>query len=304
MKKNVVITGATGFIGRHLCRVLKKKGYAVIAVSRNRQKARNILGSNVSYCGYNITGLAACLEKSFCVINLAGDNIASGRWTETKKEKILKSRVHTGKLLTAALKKCAKKPAVFIQASATGFYGGRGEEMLTEKSGKGRGFLADVCSRWEKSTKNAGSEKTRHIIIRTGIALGKTGGMLPKLVLPFKFFAGAVLGKGTQWVSWIDIKDWTGAALHIMENKKISGPVNLTAPAPIPNSELAHVLGKKLKRPVFFRMPSFIIKLFFGDMGKELILFGQKVIPKKLMDAGYKFKYPNIDMSLRKNLKN
>jgi len=304
MKKKVVITGATGFIGRRLCGALKKKGYTVTAVSRHRETARRILGKNITYCGYDRNELTSCLEKNFCVINLAGDNIASGRWTNAKKEKILKSRVKTGKLLTASLKKCEKKPAVFIQASATGFYGARGEEMLTEKSGKGRGFLADVCSRWEKSTKNAGTEKTRHIAVRTGVVLDKDGGMLPKLILPFKFFVGAVLGKGTQWFSWIDIKDWTGAALHIMENKKISGPVNLTAPAPLSNSELAHVLGKKLKKPVLFRVPSSIIKLFFGGMGKELILSGQKVIPKKLLDTGYKFKYPNIDLSLNKNLKN
>jgi len=291
----LVITGATGLIGKALCERLVWD-YEIIALTRNTEKAKRILGPDikaVEWDGFSYGQWAQYIEGASAVINLAGENVASGRWTQAKMGQILRSRVNVTKTIVEAITVARQKPGVLIQASAIGFYGCR-EEPVDENAGKGGGFLADVCEKWEQ----AAAVEVRIVFIRTGLVLSSTGGALPRLIMPFKFFTGGYPGTGKQWVSWITIDDEIAAIKFLIENQQLSGAFNLTTPNPVTMKELAQTIGRVLKRPCWLPVPALVLRLIAGKMADEILLSGQRVFPNRLLKAGFKFAQPGINEAL------
>ena len=236
------------------------------------------------------------------VIHLAGESIF-GRWTSAKKAKIRESRVAGTLNLANALARAEEKPRVFVCGSAIGYYGNRGDELLSEESAPGAGFLAEVCQEWEEATTPAVQADIRTAHLRTGIVLSPKGGALKAMLLPFKLGLGGRTGDGRQWMSWIDMRDMVGAIHHILKNDLIQGPVNMVAPKPVTNAAFAATLANVLSRPAIFPMPAFAAKLVFGEMGEELLLGSQKVEPGRLISSGYPFRYRELRVSLEGLLK-
>ena len=236
------------------------------------------------------------------VIHLAGESIV-GRWTAAKKAKIRDSRVGGTRNLAEALSQAKNKPQVFVCASAIGYYGDRGNEVLREESAPGTGFLAEVCLEWEAATQPAAEAGIRTVQIRTGVVLSPEGGALGKMLPPFKMGVGGRIGDGRQWMSWIDVEDMVGAILHILKTDQLRGPVNLVAPKPVTNAEFTKTLASVLSRLAIFPAPAFAIKLALGEMGKTVLLAGQRVEPARLLDSGYPFRFCQLGASLRNTLK-
>jgi len=296
----VIITGATGFIGRSLCKALCND-YEVIALSRDAKRASESLGGPIKVIEWDGRTTGSWLQYAngaMAIINLAGENIASGRWNESKKAGILHSRTDSTRAVIEAIKQTDKKPAVVIQASAIGFYGPRSDEPLDEESPPGKGFLASVCQRVEGSAEQIEALGVRCVVIRTGVVLGRDGGAFEKLVKPFQFFVGGHLGSGRQWFSWIHLDDEIAAIKFLMENENLKGVFNLTAPEPVKMKEFCKILGKVLHRPALMSVPAFAARLAFGQMADEMLLSGQKVLPKRLLNTNFNFKYTNVKQAL------
>ena len=236
------------------------------------------------------------------VVHLAGESVAT-RWSAAKKTKIRESRVAGTRTLVHALAKAAKRPRVLISASAIGFYGDRGDDVLNEKSPAGAGFLADVCREWEAATQPAVDAGIRTIHIRTGIVLSAEGGALKKMLPPFRMGLGGRLASGRQWMSWIHIQDWTGAVHHILKNDLLQGAVNMVAPRPVQNTDFTETLASVLSRPAIFPLPAFAIQTLFGQMGEEVLLASQRVEPARLVTSGYPFQCSDLRKALEALLK-
>lgn len=297
MAKRILITGATGFIGEPLCRELVGNGYQVVAIGRNPERADKLFQGKVTAIGWDDFGSdipSELVEDAAAIVNLAGDNIAAGRWTEKKKALILQSRLKVGKAVTKATRNAKKKPRVLIQASGIGYYGDRGDEELDEKSSNGKGFLADVAEKWEGSVRGVETMGVRTATVRLGVVLGKNGGVVSRLVTPFRFFAGGHPGSGKQWMSWIHLKDVIGAIRMLIENENCNGTFNLTAPEPIVAKKFYDTFGKTMHRPCVFPMPAFMLRLMLGEIADELLLTSSRVVPKKLLEAVYKYSFPNL----------
>jgi uncharacterized protein (TIGR01777 family) len=296
----VVITGATGFIGSQLCRQLQKD-YELIALSRDPRRAASLLPCNVTTLEWDARtpgGWGRHIDGAFAVINLAGENIASGQWTKSKKQTILHSRINASRAVLEAVYQADKKPEVVIQASAIGYYGSRSDEQLDEDSTNGGGFLAHVCRRCEGFTEKIQAAGVRAVVIRTGMALGPQGGALPKFIKPFQFYLGGYIGTGNQWVSWIHLHDEVAAIKFLMENDSLHGVFNLTAPQPVTMKQFAGCLARVLKKPAWLPIPSFLARLAFGQMVGEILLASQRVMPKRLLQAGFEFKYDDLKNAL------
>jgi len=296
----VVITGATGFIGRALCKALHKD-YEVIALSRDAGRAAKSVGGLakvIEWDGRTTGSWYKQANGAFAIINLAGENIASGRWNESKKAGILHSRLDSSKAVLDTIMQVDKKPTVVIQASAIGYYGPRSDEQLDENSIPGKGFLANVCQRIESSAEEIEGMGVRCIVIRTGIVLGSDGGAFARLVKPFRFYLGGYLGSGRQWFSWIHLDDEIAAIKFLLENEHLKGVFNLTAPQPVTMKEFCKILGKVLHRPAWLNVPAFAARLAFGEMADEMLLSGQKVLPKRLLNTGFNFQYTNVEQAL------
>ena len=235
-------------------------------------------------------------------IHLAGESIF-GRWTADKKSKIRDSRVAGTLNLARALAQAEERPKVFVCGSAIGYYGDRGDELLTEESAPGTGFLAQVCSAWEEATMPAMQAGIRSVNLRTGIVLSPKGGALGAMLIPFKLGVGGRTGSGRQWMSWIDVQDMVGAIHLILKNDLLRGPVNIVAPKPVTNADFARTLASVLSRPAIFPLPAFAVKAVFGEMGEELLLASQKVESLKLISTGYPFRYRELRESLANLLK-
>lgn len=236
MSKLIITTGASGFIGKVLSRQLIEENYDVVALSRNPGESNKLLPNEVNVVKWDAKtaqGWANYADGAYAIINLAGESIASGRWTRTKKRRILESRLNAGKAVIQAVEQAKNKPRVVIQASGVGYYGGRGDEVLDESSSSGSGFLSEVAKQWEQSTKRVESVGVRHVIIRTGVVLGPNGGFLSRVILPFRLFVGGRLGSGKQWISWIHIYDEVKAIRFLWEREDLHGVFNLTAPSPL-----------------------------------------------------------------------
>jgi hypothetical protein len=302
MAKTVIVSGATGFIGTVLCRELAARGYDIVVLSRNTERGATHLGSRVKVIGWDArraAGWAEHADGAQGIINLSGENIAAGRWTRARKEKILQSRLAAGRAIVDALGQVSTKPRVVIQASGIGYYGNRGDELLDENSSSGTGFLADVARDWERSTAQVEDMGISHVIIRTGIVLGTDGGFLSRVLLPFRRFMGGHMGSGRQWLSWIHIKDEVEALCFLLEKPDLHGPFNLCSPNPLVARDFFRALGKTMGRPSWLAVPGFALRILFGQMAEELILSGQRALPKRLLEAGFTFRYPEAEMALR-----
>ncbi len=296
----VIITGATGFIGTALCRELGRD-YEVIALSRNAEGTRQSLGSMAKVVQWDArtpAGWDREADGAHAIINLAGENLASGRWNQARKSRILQSRLDAAKAVVEAVKRVHNKPKVVILASAIGYYGPRQDEQLDEASKPGEGFLASVCRQVESSAEEFEKLGVRCVAIRTGVVLGRGGGALPKLILPFRLYLGGHLGTGRQWFSWINLDDEVAAVRFLMENENLRGAFNLTAPQPVTMKEFCQILGKILNRPAWVNVPAFAARLALGEMADEMLLSGQRVLPARLPAAGFKFKYPDLEKAL------
>ncbi len=301
MSELVIISGATGFIGKALCAELIEKGYEVVGLSRNPDKVKELMPDPVSVVKWDAKssqGWMDYADGAYAIVNLAGESIGSGRWTNKRKERILKSRLDSGGAVVEAVEKAKNKPAVIIQASGIGYYGDSGDKILDETSSPGSGFLVEVAKQWERTTKRVESMGVRHIIIRTGVVLGKEEGFLSRIILPYRFFMGGHMGSGKQWIPWIHIEDEVKAICFLMEKKDTHGVFNLTSPYPLTSRDFSKVLGKVMKKPAWLPVPGFILRLFLGEMAGELILSGQRAMPNRLMESGYKFLYPDAESAL------
>ena len=299
MSKNILISGAAGFVGTHLTELLSERGYKVTVLSRSAKGIReNIIYWNPMKGEIDIEAL----KDIDAVVHLAGENIA-GRWTSTKKAKIENSRVLGTKLLSETLASLNKKPEVLISASAIGIYGDRGDETLTELSSPGHGFLADVGVKWEDATLAAKDAGIRVCNLRIGLVLGNDGGALEKMLIPFRLGLGGKIGDGKQYWSWIVIDDLVKIILYLIENKDLDGPINAVSPDPSTNSEFTSALGKVLNRPTIIPLPAFAARGLLGEMADETMLSSTRVIPQKLLDSEFEFKYTDLNDALSGILK-
>lgn len=294
----ILLAGCTGFIGKSLILELLKKGHSLILLSRDPSKitARPSL-SILPWDGKTTDLWSRSAEGVDAVINLSGEGIADKRWSNARKKALVDSRVHSTQAIVQFIHHASKKPAVFINASAVGFYGNVPQGDVTETHPKGNGFLADTCAAWEQEALAAEGTGTRTVLLRIGIVLERGGGALSKMLFPFKIFAGGPLGSGKQWFPWIHRDDVVGAVLFALENSSLSGPVNLAAPQALTMGEFCKALGKVISRPSWAPVPGFMLKLILGEMA-DMLLGGQKAVPGKLLASGYTFKYPDIQSAL------
>lgn len=293
----VVVTGASGLVGTALRHFLTTGGHRVVRLTRGRGAG----GPDVRRWDPARGELdPAALQGADAVVHLAGASIAGGRWTPERKRAILESRVKGTDLLARALASLGPDgPRVLVSASAVGYYGNRGDERLDEGSGGGGGFLADVVKAWEAATLPASRAGVRTVLLRTGVVISPAGGALGQMLLPFKMGVGGRIGSGRQYLSWIDLDDLVGAVLHALRSPVLSGPVNATSPNPVTNAAFTDALGRVLGRPTLLPVPSLAVKAAFGQLGEEALLWGQRVVPSRLLHAGFGFEFEGVEDSLR-----
>jgi len=285
----IVVAGGTGFLGQPLAGRLLKRG-EVLVLSRNPAKVR--VGRGIPWSAVDEAGSADV------VINLAGENVGAGRWTAERKQKILGSRHDATTALVDAMRRAPAKSRTFISASAVGFYGLRGDEILDESAATGSGFLAEAVRRWEEAARGAESV-ARVVIFRFGVVLAKDGGALKKMMLPFRLGMGGPIGSGGQWMPWVDRDDVLRAIEWAIDRPEVRGIYNITAPEPVRNRDFARALGRALHRPALMPVPAFALRLVFGAMADEVLLGGQRVVPSRATKEGFAFAYPTLEASLR-----
>lgn len=292
----IVVAGSSGLIGKELVAFLQKNGHTVKHLVRSGK-------SNVEdeYFWDPEIGIvdSAVLEDCDGLVNLAGENIAAGRWNDDKKRRILESRIDSTYTLATAINKLQHPPKVWINASAIGYYGDRGNTLLQENSSKGSGFLAYVCQEWEQAVEQVQKKGVRIVYLRTGMVLSTKGGGLAKMILPFKLGLGGKMGSGEQYISWITLEDLVNIILFILTQEQISGPVNAVTPNPVTNAEFTKTLGLALKRPTFMTLPASFARLVFGEVAEEVLLASQRVLPSKLLEAHYPFIHPHLKEALQ-----
>ncbi len=295
--KKVIVTGATGLIGKKLIQALLDRNDEVIIFSRDIKKAKSIFPDVKQFIEWDYhhpEKWKSNLENSDAVVHLAGLNLFAKRWNDEFKKSIIESRQVSTMNLADAIKSCDKKPEVFISASGIGYYGDCGETVLNENSAKGNDFLADVCEVWENESVNVEESGVRSVQIRTGLVLSTEDGALKQMLPPFKFFIGGYLGNGKQWASWLHIDDIVEIYLHAIDNSSLTGSLNATAPNPIRMKEFAQTLARVLHRPSLFPVPKFILRLVVGE-ASEVVLASQRIDVKKLVESGYKFKFEILE---------
>lgn len=296
----ILITGATGFIGKQLVLNLFKQNHNLVILSRNAESARKKINLPCEFYDWDLMNDKAPIEAFKdvdTIIHLAGESVAEGRWTKSKKDKILNSRVLGTKHLVETLKSLKTKPKLLLSASAIGIYGNRGDEELHECSIPDTTFLANVCKAWEDESQKAKDYVERIVNYRIGIVLGQGGGALDKMITPFKMGVGGTLGNGKQWMSWIHIDDIIGLMNHVINTPDIHGAINAVSPTPKTNKGFTKILGKVLNRPTIFPVPSPVLKLVFGEMS-EILLASQRVLPKVALKHGYNFQFSNLEEAL------
>lgn len=288
----VAITGANGLVGSELAAFLGTGGHEVAGIVRRPGRAD--IGWDPAAGRID----AAALEGVDAVVHLAGENIAGGRWSDESRRRILESRTKGTALLCESLARLSRPPRVLVSASAIGFYGDRGDEVLDETSAPGDGFLADVCRQWEAATAPARDAGIRVVNLRIGVVLTPRGGALAQMLTPFRLGAGGVLGPGTQWMSWISLDDLVAAVLHAIATPALEGPVNATAPSPVTNAELTRTLAGVLRRPAVLPVPAFALRALLGEMADALLLASTRVVPRRLVETGFRFRDPDLHGAL------
>jgi uncharacterized protein (TIGR01777 family) len=302
MISKILVSGASGLIGSALVSSLRSSGAEVAQLARFVTSPSPTAASEIVRWDPAQPIAPETVSGFDAVIHLAGESIV-GRWSAEKKAKIRDSRVIGTRNLVQALVRAGQKSQLFICASAIGYYGDRADEVLTEESLPGTGFMTEVCKEWEAATQPVFDAGIRTVLLRTGIVLSAKGGALAKMLLPFKLGLGGRVGDGCQWMSWIDLQDMVGAIHHILKTDLLQGPVNMVAPKPVTNAEFSKTLAGALSRPAIFPMPPFVIKLLFGEMGETVLLGSQRVEPTKLIASGYPFRFRELRASLEKILK-
>jgi uncharacterized protein (TIGR01777 family) len=295
---NIAITGSSGLVGTALIDVLKADGHLM------RQLVRRPAGDDDEIYWDPAAGTieSAKLRGIDAIVHLAGENLAAHRWTEAAKARIRDSRILGTRLLCQTLARLPTRPSVLVSASAIGYYGDRGEEQVDESSPPGRGFLAELCQKWEAETHVARDADIRVVNLRLGVVLSPEGGALAKMLTPFKLGVGGVIGSGRQYLSWITLDDAVRVIQFALAAAAVCGPVNAVAPRPVTNLEFTKTLGRVLGRPTVFPMPAFAARLAFGEMANEMLLSGVRVEPRALSTAGFEFRYPQLEPALRSML--
>lgn len=296
----VVLAGGTGFVGRVLRRELMTVGHEVTMLNRGSIVAER--ERCVHWDGKTLGEWANFLDGADAVINLAGENIASKRWTPSRKQRLISSRVNPTRAIVNAIAQAKRRPLVLINASAVGYYGDAGDLELADEDPMGAGFLATTCDCWETEALKARSLGVRVVLARLGPVLGEQGGMLSRMVPPFRFFMGMPLGTGKQWIPWIHIEDAVNAILFVLSRENISGPVNITSGAPVTMKEFCHTLARVLRRPCGPPLPSFLLRMLMGEMA-AIVLSSQRAFPRKLLNAGHRFQYQDLFTALSVILK-
>lgn len=296
----IIILGGTGFIGKSLTGLLLRHGHEVIVPSRSPARVPSLLGQAVRgapFDGHSGVGWAQLITADTAIVNLAGENIADGRWTEDKKHSIEQSRLLAGAAVMDALNRAEARPAVLVQGSAVGYYGARGTERLDETAGPGDNFLAHVAMAWEASTSGAEGLGVRRVVVRTSMVLGR-GGALGKMLPAFRLGLGGPLGSGRQMVPFIHLDDEIQAILHLISTPGLAGPFNLAAPQGVDSRGFARALGHALGRPAFLPAPALVLKFLLGQMAEEVLLSGVQAWPSRLLASGFSFRYPTLGEAL------
>jgi uncharacterized protein len=298
----VIVTGGTGFIGSALCRELLAAGHLPVVLSRDPQRALGRLGARIEAVRWE-PGRGGdwqqTLDGADALINLAGESIAAGRWTAARKAAIRDSRVASTRSLVEAIGRAERRLKTLLNASATGYYGPRGDDPVTEEDPPGDDFLARVCREWEAEAREAEALGVRVALVRTGVVLGRGGGALARLLPPFKLFVGGPLGSGRQGFPWVHLADVIGVYLWALQDEAATGPLNATGPEPITNKQFCQALGRVLGRPCWAPVPGFALKLLLGEMAEALLLRGQKVLPTRTERLGYRFQFATAEAALR-----
>jgi uncharacterized protein (TIGR01777 family) len=291
----IVVAGGTGFIGEPLVRKLEARG-EVVVLTRDPSRVRR--GRGVAWDGKTTGDWTREVADADAVVNLAGENIAGGRWTDERKRRLVASRLDATGTLVAAMQKTPRQKRTFLSASAIGFYGDRGDETLDESATNGSGFLADLVVQWENAARTA-ETVARVVIVRLGVVLAKGGGALGKMELPFRLGAGGPIGSGGQWMSWVDRDDVVRLIDWSLGEERAQGIYNATAPEPVRNREFVAALGKALHRPAILPAPAFALRLAFGQMADETLLAGQRVLPARALAEGFEFTRPTLREALQ-----
>ena len=289
----IVIAGGSGFLGSALARALRTDGADVVILTRSVHAEGQVAWDPSDTRG----AWVKAIDGADAIVNLAGETLASGRWTAQRKTRILTSRVTATDSLVAALDRTARPPAAFVNASAIGYYGNSGDAVRTEADPPGDDFLASVCVAWEAAA-SAASVRCRVVLLRTGLVLARDEGALPRLVLPFRLCAGGPIGSGRQWWSWIHVDDWVAIVRSAIGQSSWQGPFNLTAPSPVTNRVFARTVGRILRRPSHLRTPGIVLRVMLGEMGEALILSGQRVLPRRALAAGFVFTFGDLESAL------
>jgi uncharacterized protein len=303
--RRVIVTGATGLIGKRLCEQLRSKGYQIVIFSRDPQRAQCALPGAAEYVAWTPSESgpwASAIDGAYAIIHLAGAPIIGKRWNAAYKDEIRNSRVIGTRGLVNAIRAAQNRPRVFVSGSAVGYYGARDDTKLDESAAPGNDFLAKTCIEWENEAMQAEQLGVRTVLVRTGIVLDPKEGALPQMALPFRFYGGGPILPGTQWFPWIHVDDEVGLLLLALEDERVRGPLNASAPEPQTNRDFSQTLGKVMGSPSWFPVPGFGLRILLGEVA-GMLTEGQRVIPKKALDLGYQFKYPSSELALRQLLK-
>ena len=297
----VVIAGGSGFLGRALSEHLVGRQHQVIILTRAESVPASTGARAVTWHpdgSPNPGSWAREIDGADAIVNLTGAGMADRRWTRRRKDELRQSRAQPTRSLVAAIRAAAVKPATFVQGSAVGFYGAHGDEVIDESFPPGQDFLGQLAVSWEAEAHPAAALGCRLVIVRSGVVLARGGGMLKKVIPPFQFFVGGPIASGHQYLSWIHLADWIALVTWALETSSVSGVVNATSPGPATNAEFSRALGRALRRPSWLRVPGFALRILFGEMASDMLIAGQRVVPKRAVEAGFAFKYPDIDSAL------
>jgi uncharacterized protein (TIGR01777 family) len=302
----VLLFGGTGFIGKHLIPLLIREEYEIILFTRNQDSVPPFFRGKVNIVEWSLSNdkaITGHMTGDYAIINLAGESIGAKYWTKKQKDKIRSSRVNISMAIADAIRNSSVKPLVILQGSAIGYYGSQSDTILNEESVKGKGFLADVVEDWESSLTSLSEINTRIAFLRTAVVIGIDGGILPKLLLPFKYYLGGHMGNGEQWFSWIHITDLVDAMLFLLKSNNTGGIYNLTSPEPVKMKEFSRIASELLEKPSWLHIPAFVLRLINREMAENLFLTSQRVISVRLMEAGFPFKYVTAEMALENLIK-